>query len=71
MKNSAKIKKPDVKDWPDVLDFELNGLPIRIDYENQEILIPEESNDKRDCIGAYLIDEGLILVDEKEEHWEE
>jgi len=71
MKNCVKIKKPDVTDWPDVLDFELNGLPIRIDYQNQKIFIPIGSKGKRDCIGSYLIDEELILVDKEGEHLEE
>ena len=59
------IDKPDVEGWPDTINFNVNGVPIRIEYENQQILLPKESQYRQDQIAAYLIDEGFIEMSEK------
>ena len=61
-----KIKKPEVDDWPDVVEATVNGIAIRIDYKNQQILLPEDAESKSDTIAAYLIDEELVVVEKEE-----
>ena len=61
-----KIKKPVVDDWPDVVEATVNGIAIRIDYKNQQILLPEDTESKSDTIAAYLIDEELVVVEKEE-----
>ena len=61
-----KIKKPEVDDWPDVVEATVNGIAIRIDYENQQILLPKDAESRSDAIAAYLIDEELVVVEKEE-----
>jgi len=61
-----KIKKPEVDDWPDVVEATVNGIAIRIDYKNQQILLPEDAESRSDTIAAYLIDEELVVVEKEE-----
>jgi hypothetical protein len=61
-----KIKKPEVDDWPDVVEATVNGIAIRIDYKNQQILLPEDAESRSDAIAAYLIDEELVVVETEE-----
>ena len=56
------IRKPRGKEWPDPLELEVNGVPIRIEYKNQKIMVPNEHNDRADYIARYLIDEGLVEI---------
>ena len=56
------IKKPRGKQWPDPLELEINGVPIRIEYKNQKIMVPNEHGDRADELGRYLIDEGLVEI---------
>jgi|TARA_Y100000310_G_C20239147_1_gene603784 hypothetical protein len=57
------IAKPNIEDWPDVIDLEVNGVPIKIEYEKQKIMVPQEAFTRQDNISAYLIDEGFIIVE--------
>lgn len=61
-----KIKKPEVDDWPDVVEATVYGIAIMIDYKNQQILLPEDAESKSDTIAAYLIDEELVVVEKEE-----
>jgi hypothetical protein len=56
------IKKPRGKDWPDPLELEVHGIPIRIEYKNQKIMLPIQGK-KADAIGRYLINEGLVVIE--------
>ena len=56
------IKKPRGKQWPDPLELEVNGVPIRIEYKNQKIMVPNEHDNRADYIARYLIDEGLVEI---------
>ena len=58
----STIKKPRGKQWPDPLELEVNGVPIRIEYKNQKIMVPNEQSDRADELGRYLIDEGLVEI---------
>jgi hypothetical protein len=40
----------------------VNGVPIRIEYKNQKIMVPNEHGDRADELGRYLIDEGLVEI---------
>ena len=53
-------------DWPDVVEATVNGIAIRIDYKNQQILLPEDAESRSDTIAAYLIDEELVVVENVE-----
>ena len=57
----SSIKKPRGKQWPDPLELEINGVPIRIEYKN---MVPNEHGDRADELGRYLIDEGLVEITE-------
>ena len=61
-----KIKKPEVDDWPDVVEATVYGIAIMIDYKNQQILLPEDAESKSDTIAAYLIDEELVVIEKEE-----
>lgn len=56
------IEKPDVEDWPDIVSLTVNGVPVRIDYKNQMIMVPNEAMERQDNIAAYLIDEGIVIT---------
>ncbi len=56
------IRKPKGKEWPDPLELKVYGTPIRIEYKNQNILIPDVSKDKADNLARYLLDEGLVEI---------
>ena len=64
-----KIKKPEVDDWPDVVEATVYGIAIMIDYKNQQILLPEDAESKSDTIAAYLIDEELVVIEKKKDQW--
>lgn len=61
-----KVKKPEVDDWPDVVEATVYGIAIMIDYKNQQILLPEDAESKSDTIAAYLIDEELVVIEKEE-----
>ena len=56
------IKKPRGKEWPDPLELEVNGIPIRIEYKNQKIMIPNEAHERADHLGKYLLDEEIVEI---------
>tara|TARA_B100000287_G_scaffold331626_1_gene316516 strand:- start:229 stop:501 length:273 start_codon:yes stop_codon:yes gene_type:complete len=58
------IIKPEIEDWPDIVNVTINGVPIRIEYETQRVMIPNEAFGRQDAMAAYLIDEGFIIVGE-------
>ena len=58
----STIKKPRGKQWPDPLELEVNGVPIRIEYKNQKIMVPNAHDDRADQLARYLIDEGLVEI---------
>lgn len=58
------IEKPDIEDWPDTVNLKVNGVPIRINYKKQMIMVPDEVGERADNIAAYLIDEGIVVVKE-------
>ena len=57
------ISKPDIEDWPDQINMKLNGVPIIINYEQQEILVPDEADYRNDNLARYLVDEGFITIE--------
>jgi hypothetical protein len=60
------IKKPRGKEWPDPLELEVQGVPIRIEYKNQKVMFPKEVNVKKaEAIGFYMVNEGLIVFSEE------
>ena len=58
------IEKPDIQDWPAVVNLKVNGVPIRINYKKQMIMVPDEVGERADNIAAYMIDEGIVVVKE-------
>ena len=59
------IEKPDVENWPDTINLQVNGVPIRIEYKTQAILLPKQAEYRQEQIAAYLIDEGFIKMSEE------
>ena len=41
------IEKPKIQNWPDVVELKVNGVPVRIEYKNQMIMIPNEQMDRK------------------------
>jgi len=64
VRHMKAIEKPDIQDWPDVVNLKVNGVPIRINYKKQMIMVPDEAHERADNIAAYLIDEGFVIVEE-------
>ena len=56
------IEKPKIQNWPDVVELKVNGVPVRIEYKNQMIMIPNEHMERTDNIAQYLLDEGFVIA---------